>query len=830
MQNDLVMKTLLTSTGTRVVLILVALLITLGHPRVSYAAGPIISGFHQFDFDSDGKPDSAIIECTCITGRDRILVFDGEDDMLSSADWKEGTDIENDTWVIDIGADGRANLIIQFQSAKGKQVARLYDDVDGDGTVAYHLEGKQVVINESPFWSLEVTARPGWFMENGQANLNINVLLDKPFPAGFEFLNEDFAQQYMPHDGRPDAEFEMVDNNHDGVAEYYLSKLLSVFPQRFTVGKSRLWFNAEGEQSMQPDSALFWPFLDLQPVTDAAKDSLRFFDLLPRVSIDWETSSINGFVLPGYPVEAGYWINSESSIEEGQVNDSSFETPHAWYDLAGDQDGIPELNIRLFMPIGQSRQEIRYSWNQLNSAKLVWDYKLGMMGNNPIDETVDLHNFSLRMIPYERLPYWVNEHEWELTTFVAREGEPRESSEGIYAWTPWSGADPTSPDNPSVEAYDAALSYVTGADLVPPYQYFNEIWEGFRGEYNFARPQKPILYFSPVDHRLHLKGAEHGLLNLGNTQYVMYDNKDGDDYLDQWSFIETGEIQRQLYVAKSHLIYSGENDMLLKRADIAPSLFETLPPRSHKEWLELGLNLEEYKRELAPDDFKGMVLQFDGPETQIEGATMKDFRFTKGGFRFVLELQPGFRVNGSEALNWNRLPPGAYVVTYNHSMSIEPLTPPAPSASLIDAHPIQLKLGHIPVTLRNDGLEDLSDVELQLWATSPEGNTSLVITQTVTLLAQTTITSALEWAPTTAGEWTLTPVIRQPDGHMIFGNPTQASVLQAQAANFGNLIPLSVHGKLLPFLIIGLISFAGIGSLVFFQAWKRSLSESEEKH
>lgn len=813
------------SIVTKAVLIPVVLLITLGETHVSFAQDTSMLSFQQLDLDADGKPDEAVIECACVTDTDRILVFDGAGDMLSSRDWQEGTDLVNDTWVFDIGSYGNANLIVQFQSNGDEQVARLYDDVDGDSVVRYHIAGSQIVIDESSFWSMEVTAPSGWFMETGQTNLNITAFLDKPVFIGLEFVNDEFAREYMPHDGQPDLKFVMVDENRDGVAEFFLSSVIADIPARFEIGRSRLWSNVGLKSSQRPDTAKFWPFLNLQMPTGAARDSLRFFDLLPSVLMDWQSSAIQGFVLPGYPVEEGYWINSQSSISDAQVNEVSYEAPHAWYDLAEDQDGVPELNIRLFEPLGEARYEIRYSWNQTNTDDLVWDYKLGLLGNHPIDDTINLQNFRLQMIPYEELPQWVIEHEWELTTFVAREGEARRSSEGIYAWTPWNGADPLSPENPGMESHRAALSYVRGESVFPPYDYFNEIWEGFRGEYNLARPLRPLLYFSSIDHRLHLKGAEYGLLNLGNGRYVTYNNRDGDDYFEEWVFSETGEVRRKLYTSKDYLLYSNEDkgEVLLKKSAIAPSTFETLPPHGHKEWLELGEKLEKYKQELAPDDFEGMIRQFDGLETHIQGASLKDFRSTQDGFRFILELQPGFRVSTSEAPNWNHLQPGSYVVTYNESMNILPITPPVLSESLITTTLDQLEQNAIRVVLRNDGLEDINEATLELWATSPDGITSVIATQTVQLLAGEPITPTLLWTPDASGTWILTPKIRQPNGYLSSGDPLSVTVAPSQTANIHNLLLVSTSPEMLPMFLTGLITFATLAALVLWQAWRRSV-------
>ena len=58
---------------------------------------------------------------------------------------------------------------------------------------------------------------------------------------------------------------------------------------------------------------------------------------------------------------------------------------------------------------------------------------------------------------------------------------------------------------------------------------------------------------------------------------------------------------------KGNLLYAGDGQVRLTQASTAPSLFETLPPRNHEEWLGLGQQLETHRRDLAPGDLKAMA-------------------------------------------------------------------------------------------------------------------------------------------------------------------------------------------------------------------------------
>src|SRR5206468_2339641 len=138
-----------------------------------------ITSFSQKDLNGDGRIDMAEIMCSCVTNNDRVLVLDGSGDMATAQDWQVGTDTTNDTWIFDIGAKGRATLIVAFRNEAGKQLAELYDDINGDGQVAYQIIGKSIHIDESNYWTLQVAAS-GWLTTDGQAALNLSVLYDKP--------------------------------------------------------------------------------------------------------------------------------------------------------------------------------------------------------------------------------------------------------------------------------------------------------------------------------------------------------------------------------------------------------------------------------------------------------------------------------------------------------------------------------------------------------------------------------------------------------------------------------------------------------------------------
>jgi hypothetical protein len=775
-------------------------------PAYAQSASDVrVLGLAQQDLDGDGQADLGVIQCACVTDHDLIQVFDGAGDMPRTDAWQKATDMANDTWVFDIGGDGNANLVIVFRQDGENQIAELYDDVNKDGYVSYHVEGKKVAIDESRYWTTQVTAQHGWWRADGRPNLNLQILTDTALPTD---------EKYAPPDGKPDNEAGFVDKDDDGVADYWFSRLLRQVPLTYDFSRSGVAANAGHVESVRPETAPFWPFLDFKPATSGT--ALRYFERVPSLVIDWQRSRISGFKMPGYPQESGYWLNNHRDLYPNQVNDVNFEAPQAYYDLAANRDRFPELHARLNVsPIGPW-QDVRYSWNLFSPGTLRWDYKIGVMSDDNPDnpyEVVDFGAFSVRMISYERLPYWATEREWKLTTFVARESGVLQSSEGIYAWSPEGGEDVTSRDNPSSEAMLASHTYLTGTSVRPPYDFFTDIWQGYRGEYNLSRPLHPVLYFSPIDRRLHLKGAEHGLLNLGEGRYLLYDNRDKDDYLEQMRLSVGDEVEEQLYHAPSHLVYAGRDEVIVKGADVNPSQFETLPPRDHAEWAAQGAKVVSPDRNIAPDDFRAMLAQFDGPEMRITGASLHDYRPTASeGFRFVLDLQPGYRIAGGDLLGLAGTVPGQYAVSYNGDFVLEPLTPPAlglsfqlPGTSGTGAG------GEMPIRVlaTNTGTADAVGLTLVVSARAGESSTE-VMTQTLDVLAGEPDVALVDWQPPAPADWQLDAQLRNKEGAAV----AETSMSFASATGQRNtLIPTGIGLDKLVFgsavLVLGALLAAG---------------------
>ena len=350
-------------------------------PPTPGSEGPVVSRTLQADQNADGFVDLTTLETSFAGGADRVLVFDGGSDMQVSEDWRVATDFENDTWVFDAGGDGRAELIIHFARLDASAVeARIFDDVDGDGAVAFHVGAGTgfAVITESGAPMLTVTSWPSWVRPDGGLNYNIRIAQDGTF-GGQEGAPEFLAA--MRRDGRLDHEWILADEDGDGIPEYRIGRMLLPTPETSGLHRMGIQVNSGRVRPRENAAALFWPLLERSP-TDRTGN---YFDTAPTVDVDWSTARLRDAGIVGYPIEQGFHVNALNYLRPGIRNVPNFENAMAFYDLDGDHDHRAELFVRhRYYEAGDrhgenvvpASNEIRYSWTERNPNGLVWDYKL----------------------------------------------------------------------------------------------------------------------------------------------------------------------------------------------------------------------------------------------------------------------------------------------------------------------------------------------------------------------------------------------------------------------------------------------------------------------
>ncbi len=778
-------------TGVVALLALVGGMVLSPEPVQAQTGIPVF-GVTQSDLTGDGRPDLTIVDCAFASARDRILIVDRAGNMGTGLDVLAVADFRDDVWIFDVGADGTAQLVLMFMQEGERLLADLYDDRNGDGQVSYRMGPGSVKVTESSPWHVRVMARSDWFLPGNRVNpalvFHIDGYILRYLEWGEAAVAPEWASRGATTDGGVDWELEVVDVDGDGIADYQLQRLLALSPPDVNIFRSTLYVNRRPRPPEPYPDALFWPLL----VGKHNYEAYNYFDRPPVVTVDWGRAQIDRVGILGYPTEQGYHINSWTRWQREEVNYANFENPMAYYDLAGDADGRPELMVRFeVFAAGDSTfsQEVArrggltrpvvqadYSWDQNNDGR--WDYEISVAGFHPVTDVVAFLDFAVRTVPYEEIPDWVTSRYWAVATFVAAERGGYWSTEGIGDWNVNRGFR----DGQLVEPSGLRDLYLTNLIEEPPLANYADIRRGMRGEYATEPVGRPMLYWSPVDGRLHLLGAQGGVWNVDEQARVRYADRNRDGYLDQWEYVAPDGRVRQLNVLPGFLLYSGDGEVVLKRADVALVAFTVLPPRNFVEWQALQERLNQQPAPVSADDLRGILARWEGPETRLIGASVQDLQVTGRGFRFVLNVGPGAQV--ASGLVEGFMPPsapGAYRVIWEEGRwSVRPLTPAALGLVSLEVGTVREgEVATIRALLRNFGLEDARQIPLCARLEGPRG-ARLVLTSTLSVLPGEAEREMLwGWRPSTAGTWNVAVMARCDGGE---GEPVLLGMTKVNVA------------------------------------------------
>ncbi|MCX7855442.1 MAG: hypothetical protein N2556_05640 [Anaerolineae bacterium] len=794
-----------------------------------------VFGVTQSDLDGDGRSDMAIVDCAFATSRDRILIIDRAGNMGAGSDVLSVADFRDDAWVFDVGADGTAQLILMFAQEGNRRVADLYDDRNGDGQVSYRTRPRSVEVTESSHWHVRVTARSDWFLPDGRVNpalvFHVDGYILRYLEWGEAASAPDWARKGATTDGGVDWEIEVVDLDSDGIADYQLQRLLALSPPDANIFRSTLYVNGKLRRPEPYADALFWPLL----VGKHDYETYNYFDRPPVIAVDWGQAQIDRVGILGYPTEQGYHINSWVRWQKGEVNYANFENPMAYYDLAQDADGRPELMVRFEVFAagdsafshevarlgGLTRPFVQadYSWDQNNDSR--WDYEVSVAGFHPVSDVVTFPDFAIQTVPYGMIPDWVVGRDWAIATFVAAEGDGYWSSEGIGDWNVNRGFR----DGQLVEPSGLRDLYLTGLMEEPPLENYADIRQGMRGEYATEPVGRPTLYGSPVDGRLHLFGAQGGVWNVDNRARVRYADRNRDGYLDQWQYVAADGRVQQLNVLPGFLLYAGDGEVVLKRADVALAAFSTPPPRNFAEWQALQKRLESLSAPVPADSLRDVLARWEGPETRLTGATVQDLQVTARGFRFVLHIGSGAQVasSGVDGLTPPSAP-GAYRVVWEEGRwSVRPLTPAALGLVFLEVEPTREgEEATIRALLRNFGLEDARPVPLCAFLEGPRGARQVLTTTLSVLPGEGEREVLWGWRPSTAGTWNVTVMARcgEGAGPVLLG-ATKANVARRPSLYLYSFLALTPRVRAMVVgLLAGIVLLAG-GLTVLW--WRENL-------
>ncbi len=702
-----------------------------------------------------------ILDCApgFATEHDRIYMF-ARKPVDFSADWHNQLDFTDAVWTFDTGARGKASLIIDFHPSPTGLIADIYDDRNGDGEIRYGYERGYPKSVESRFPTLHITAPDGWWVRDGKINYNLKLVVDGPLKAAF---NSEVFLEFTRHDGVPDIEISVGDPNHDGKPNWMVVQAKPPVEDRSAVYRSLFMVN-EADDELIPTTFIMWPHLgfwgepraaapspmrpQLSSIIGSAFGYVKDYNTAyPPIQVDWQKAKIEyvGEFVASRGRAHNWFIYSINRVDETK-SVANFEDPFSFYDLAGRNDGIPDLMIRnehytpldTFLPDNRRGplNFIRYSWDQDHKKR--WSYKVGVIGRRPPPGKMQVGNIQIQTVPYADYPTWVMDNPWDAVDFVAVETDTYWTSEGIY--------------DTCVTCYDDP--YYTGISFRKPIESFRFLNLGLRAEFNSFLNETPRLYLSAIDRKLHLYKAESGLWRIAENEQIRY-TRLGREYIAKWEHILDGSIDSTLINLSDRLIYFDQTGVTIARGPSSPSLLLTRPPTNTAEWTLLRDQLATVKSSAAGNDLKAISDRFSEERIAIPNATMWDVRPEPNGFRLILQTFTPL----STGPEWVRgLLPGTYLVTYREGVGFSanlsnPIKLTIATPAVRGEPPRELAPTRLAVEVRNEGDQDAAAVPLVFTVTQGDSAGVVVSATTIAVPARSSAVADVHWNPSSGGDW-----------------------------------------------------------------------------
>lgn len=746
------------------------------------------------------------------------------------------------------------SLVVRLSKSEqpDSTLAEVFHSIPGNTSVPIQIIGNTIVIRNDLKPAIIMKGRDGQWVHNKHPSFNLDIQLTgrmhSMWGGGYDPVSGPTQWNARVSYDQPAVQILVRDPEQEGLPKWELRSLIPEFAGEGYIRTSYAERRCSTSTQIDPGISPLWPFVAVLPYSFEQSQGI----FAPPIQVDWAAGRIVRFteLVTVRNQNCSYSFYSINPLSLDSLNHPNFETPFAFYDLSGQGQGYPNMilrterfpaydplsdnidpGIQLGEPVNHDFVRVRYSWRN-DIGDWHWDYKVEVLGQHAYTFETPIADglATIDAPPYDIFPRWVVEHAWPIVTFIDTEGFSYNSSEGIYEWSP----------------SNVGMKYILGWDRTPSYQAFTNLTTGFRGEYRVGQERPPRLYFSSIDNRLHLLGADGGMTHLTTDQVLRVYGLGNSNVINSWvrervSVIpgdvasidpsRPGFVEEALYVLPNHLLYIAPNSISLRQNTYQQELFEIDPPTDAASWRTFRERIRPFaEQKRDPLNLRSWLDAFPGPTLTLPGASVADVRQTATGFRFILTLPPDFKASSNDVLDLSGLEARRYAVIYNGDFTITPLTPPVLSAVLAPPSLVQHSPGILTVSLRNEGLQDLAGATLELWAASPDKAATMVVSQTIDLLAQEPVTTTLEWAPPQAGSWSLTPKIRQPDGLVTEFSPTKTQVQQSSPATPTRIISAGGIYTLLPFIIAALFGLAVLGGILIWQQWHGSTPMKEQSH
>lgn len=678
------------------------------------------------------------------------------------------------------------SLVVVLQKATGADVARanVYEAPGNLHHIPVRIHSHRVSLARPIRPAISLEALGGWWVRNGKVNYNLNVQVNTPsysiWGASYAPGNGFGGSASGVRPGTPFVSIRVRDPKNTGTPKWDLRELVPPFSRKAVVRTSYVESECQAPLQHKVGVSPAWPYVAKAGGFEQPVGALR-----PPIVVDWATGKVTYFseLVTARNQNCSYTIYSISRLDLGSWNKADFEAPFAFYDLSGKGQGYPNLIIRAEhypagdrwstgvapnvlngAPVDSPFEAVRYSWSD-HVGNGTCDYKIGVMGNHEYAANTPIASgaASITAPSYSAFPNWVIKRPWPVTTLVSTEGNKYKCTEGIYEWSP----------------REVGAPYFLGQDSTPNSDAFKSIRDGLRGEFRIGKGRTPQVYVSPVDNRLHLLGADGGVLNLGERWVLHLENLAGGPYLDSWqltrSAVKTtpgagshGAMDVRSLAAPASarparlvqmgdfLIYSESGQLLIKKANARGAELVTQPPTDQESWRTFIRATATYRKARRnPFNMRGWLDAFSGPSLEVDGATLTNVYGDKGdeGLRFVVSIRKDSRLLGGLRIPaFSDLHPGMYVFSYSPTQQRwerQAATPPKIAARLRSGELVAFQPTRISLTISNAGTVDYrGPLTLVI-----DGNEARSWNQ-VTVPGAGSISLATNWAPNRAGRFT----------------------------------------------------------------------------
>jgi hypothetical protein len=365
------------------------------------------------------------------------------------------------------------------------------------------------------------------------------------------------------------------------------------------------------------------------------------------------------------------WSSRKTTLPNEIIRTQYFPANDSW------QRGVDPTLLNSAPLANRSQEDVRMSWAE-HAGNQLFGYKVDVFGYHQYRTMVRIAGGKIKVYApsYRNYPKWVVDHRWPVATFIDDRSAEYATSEGIYQWA----------------ALLVGSRYLRGWSNAARLNAFDALPIGFRGEYRVGSMERPRLYISMIDRRVHLLGADGGIWNLGNGWYLVEGNLDDGDAIDAWTLEhvaghvggrvgETRERQdipgnpsrndgrasalrvvERLDVLDGVLLYSGTNGVVVRKSPRLRPEVELVPPTGRATWRAFLRARQRLGPGRNPRRLDTWVNAFVGPEAAWHHATLGEVGALANGFVAVLKVRRGFGVSQIPGLSG--IGPGRWVLRY----------------------------------------------------------------------------------------------------------------------------------------------------------------------